>query len=126
MGQTMVRSMMGPLELGQDLINYAAKHPFGKAGEIASGLFDIPEGFTTEDVITDDNIQNIKNYLVRQNKGLQAYGQDVKEEEIIDKSSGKYKDYSTTSGALTLAVPYIVGGGALMSLDRLLKKALVA
>ena len=115
MGQTMVRSMMGPLELGQDLINYAAKHPFGKAGEIASGLFDIPEGFTTEDVITDDNIQNIKNYLVRQTtRGLQAYGQDVKEEEIIDKSSGKYKDYSTTSGALTLAVPYIVGGGALM------------
>jgi len=115
MGQTMVRTMMGPVELGQDIINYAAKHPFGKAGELASGLFNIPEGFTTTDVISDDLVQNIKNRLVKETtRGLRAYGQDVQEEEIIDKPSGKYKDYSTTAGALTLAVPYIVAGGALM------------
>ena len=63
MGQTMVRTMMGPVELGQDIINYAAKHPFGKAGELASGLFNIPEGFTTTDVISDDLVQNIKTVL---------------------------------------------------------------
>ena len=121
-GQTLTRTAMGPVELAVDVINYANKNPYGIAGNFINSLAGIEQ--PTGDAIDEDVVINLKRRIAETAAGflrgeqklnpatqfVQGRDLDVRADDIVDPETGAYKEYSTTSGALTHAIPYVVGG----------------
>jgi hypothetical protein len=113
---------MGPVELAVDVINYANKNPYGIAGNFINSLAGIEQ--PTGDAIDEDVVINLKKRIAESAAGflrgeqklnpatqfVQGRDLDVRADDIVDPETGAYKEYSTTSGALTHAIPYVVGG----------------
>ena len=106
--QTLTRTAMGPVELGQDILNAAWKNPLGIAGNML--------GVKNEEgeLVPEETVTKFKNLLVDNlSKGMQAYGADVEKEDIIEPETGEYKEYSTLTGGASMILPYfVVGAGA--------------